>query len=177
MRFPPSFLERLRSQVTLSEVIARRIALKKHGREFQACCPFHSEKTPSFTVNDEKNFFHCFGCAAHGDAIGFLMRYDRLTYPEAVEKLARDIGIPLPVMTREESHRAEQEKTQLTVLEAACRWFESQLAVNAGAKHYVEKRGINKETMQSFRIGYAPDDRAGVASPFAKNRLQPGAAT
>lgn len=159
MRFPPSFLERLRSQITLSEVIGRRITLKKHGREFQACCPFHNEKTPSFTVNDEKNFFHCFGCAAHGDAIGFVMRHDRLTYPEAIEKLARDLGIPMPVMTRDEVHRAEQEKTQLSVLEAACRWFESQLATHISARQYAERRGLARETLQNFRIGFAPDER------------------
>jgi len=162
MRFPPSFLERLRSQLTVSEVIGRRIAVKKHGREFHALCPFHNEKTPSFTINDEKNFFHCFGCAAHGDAIGFVMRYERLPYPEAVERLAREAGVPMPELTPEESVRAEKEKTQLTVLEAACRWFEEQLAKNSHAKQYVEKRGLTADTVQRFRVGYAPDERASL---------------
>jgi DNA primase len=159
MRFPPSFLERLRSQLIVSEVLGRRIQLKKHGREFQALCPFHNEKTPSFTINDDKNFYHCFGCGAHGDAISFVMKYDRMSYPEAVEHLAREAGIPLPVLTREEAQRAEREKIQLHVLEAACRWFEQQLAQNMAARQYVEKRGLLADTTKRFRIGYAPDER------------------
>lgn len=168
MRFPPSFLERLRTQLTLSEVIGRRIALKKHGREFQALCPFHNEKTPSFTVNDDKNFFHCFGCSAHGDAIGFIMRHDRLTYPEAVEHLAREAGIPLPELTREEAQRAEREKTQLGVLETACRWFEQRLNQHAPARQYAEKRGLNGDTVRRFRIGYAPEDRSALHQHLLK---------
>jgi DNA primase len=159
MRFPSSFLERLRSQLTVSEVIGRRITIKKHGREFQALCPFHNEKTPSFTINDDKNFFHCFGCGAHGDAIGFVMSYERLPYPEAVERLAREAGVPMPEFTPEESRRAEKEKEQLGVLEAACRWFEEQLSRSAHAKQYIEKRGLVADTIKKFRIGYAPDER------------------
>ncbi len=168
MRFPPSFLERLRSQLLVSEVIGRRIAIKKHGREFQALCPFHNEKSPSFTINDDKGFFHCFGCGAHGDAIGFVMKHERMTYPEAVEKLARDAGIPMPEMTREEVARAEKEKTQLTVLEAACRWFEQQLTQNHTARSYVEKRGLMADTIRNFRIGYAPETRDGLHQFLSK---------
>src|SRR5690349_14965574 len=122
MKFPPSFIERLRSHFLLSEVIGRRIPIKKHGREYQALCPFHNEKSPSFTINDEKGFFHCFGCAAHGDAIEFIKRYERLTYPETIEALAREAGIPLPRVTPEERHRADAEKTLLDVMEATCQW-------------------------------------------------------
>jgi DNA primase len=159
MRFPPSFLERLRSQLTVSEVIGRRITIKKHGREFNALCPFHNEKSPSFTINDDKNFFHCFGCGAHGDSIGFVMKYERLPYPEAVERLAREAGIPMPELTQEEFQRAEKEKIQLSVCEAACRWFEEQLTKNSFAKQYIEKRGLTPDTVKKFRIGYAPDER------------------
>lgn len=169
MRFPPSFLERLRSQLLVSEVIGRRIAIKKHGREFQALCPFHNEKTPSFTINDDKGFYHCFGCGAHGDAIGFTMKYDRLTYPEAVERLARDAGIPMPEMTREEMVKAEKEKTQISVCDAACHWFESQLKQHYAARDYVEKRNLSEDTVRKFRIGYAPDMRDGLYQHLLKN--------
>lgn len=159
MRFPPSFLERLRSQLTVSEVIGRRITVKKHGREFHALCPFHNEKSPSFTINDDKNFYHCFGCGAHGDSIGFVMKYEHLPYPEAVERLAREAGVPMPEFTPEEKHRAEKEKIQLGICEAACRWFEEQLGKNSFARQYVDKRGLKPDAVKKFRIGYAPDER------------------
>src|SRR3954465_7546763 len=133
MRFPPSFIERLRSHFLMSEVIGRRMPLKKHGREYQGLCPFHNEKSPSFTVNDEKGFFHCFGCGAHGDAIEFIRKFERLSYPETIEQLARGARIALPQQTREEVHRAEVEKTLYDVLEAAAQWFEKQLLASGGA--------------------------------------------
>ena len=164
MRFPPSFIERLRSHFLMSEVIGKRLPLKKHGREYQGLCPFHNEKTPSFTVNDEKGFYHCFGCAAHGDAISFIMKFDRLKYPEAIELLARDAGIPLPKSSEEEVRKVESDKTLYDVLEAAAKWFEQQLSSTSGmvARDYVEKRGLKPETIRNFRIGYAPDARNGL---------------
>lgn len=164
MRFPPSFIERLRSHFLMSEVIGRRMPLKKHGREHQGLCPFHNEKTPSFTVNDEKGFYHCFGCGAHGDAIEFVRKFERLTYVETMELLAREAGIPLPKPTEEEHRKAEVEKTLYDVTEAACQWFEKQLAAisGLGAKDYVEKRGLRPETIRQFRVGYAPDDRTAL---------------
>jgi DNA primase len=166
MRFSPAFIDRLRSHFLISEVIGRRIAIKKHGREFQALCPFHNEKTPSFTINDEKGFFHCFGCAAHGDAIEFIKRYERLTYPETVERLAREAGIALPAPTPEERRKNESEKTLHDVCEAACAWFEKQLLAPAGsvARDYVEKRGLKPETLRQFRMGFAPDERTALFS-------------
>ncbi len=145
----------------MSEVIGKRMPLKKHGREYQGLCPFHNEKSPSFTVNDEKGFYHCFGCAAHGDAIEFIRKFDRLSYVDAIETLARDAGIPLPKPSEDEQRRTESEKTLLDVLEAACKWFEQQLTSTNGiiAKDYVEKRGLKQETIRAFRVGYAPDDR------------------
>ncbi len=170
MRFPPSFIERLRSHFLMSEVVGKRVALKKHGREYQGLCPFHQEKTPSFTVNDEKGFFHCFGCGAHGDAIEFVRKHDRLSYPEAIESLARDAGIPLPAISHEETKRAEQEKTLHDVMEAACAWFEKQLVEPAGAiaRDYLQRRGLQPETLRTFRIGYAPDDRNGLHQHLSK---------
>jgi hypothetical protein len=96
-RFPPGFLDELRARLSLSDIVGRNVVLKRRsGGEFAGLCPFHNEKTPSFTVNDKKGFFHCFGCGAHGDAVGFLMKTEGLSFPESVEKLARDVGLPLP---------------------------------------------------------------------------------
>lgn len=164
MRFSPSFIERLRTHFLLSELIGKRISVKKHGREYQALCPFHNEKSPSFTINDEKNFFHCFGCGAHGDAIEFIKRYERLTYPETIERLAREAGIALPEPSREERQKAQAEKTLYDVLDAASQWFERQLlsTTHTTARDYVEKRGLTPETVRKFRIGYAPDERTAL---------------
>src|SRR5262245_40087720 len=117
MRFPPSFIERLRSHFLVSEIVGKRMPLKKHGREFQGLCPFHTEKSPSFTVNDEKGFYHCFGCGAHGDAIEFIRKYERLSYPESIETLAREAGLEMPRQTEAEVRKAETEKTLYDVLE------------------------------------------------------------
>ncbi len=138
------------------------MAIKKHGREYHGLCPFHNEKTPSFTVNDDKSFFHCFGCGAHGDAIEFVRRFERLTYPEAVELLAREAGIEIAPPTPEESRKVAQAKSLYDVLEAACLWFEKQLMSPAGmlAKDYIEKRGLHPETIRQFRVGYAPEERS-----------------
>jgi len=170
MRFPPSFIERLRSHFLISEVVGKRVPIKKHGREYQGLCPFHNEKSPSFTVNDEKGFYHCFGCGAHGDAIEFVRKFDRLSYPETIETLARDAGIPLPKPTEEEYHRTEMEKTLYDVMEAACQWFERQLTATAGihALDYVEKRGLKPETVRMFRVGYAPEERMGLHQHLLK---------
>ena len=164
MRFSPSLIERLRSHFLMSEVIGRRMQIKKHGREYHGLCPFHNEKSPSFTVNDEKGFFHCFGCAAHGDAIEFVRRFDRLSYPEAIENLAREAGIEIAKQTPDEQRKVEQEKTLYDVLEAACQWFEKQLLAPIGmlAKDYIDNRGVRAETIRQFRIGYAPEDRSGL---------------
>lgn len=157
-------MERLRSHFLLSDLIGRRVSLKKHGREYTGLCPFHSEKTPSFTVNNEKGFFHCFGCAAHGDAIEFIKRHERLTYREAIERLAREAGIPIPAMSREAVEKEQAAQSQIGVLEAACRWFEKNLAAseNASARDYLRERGLTLQTQHQFRIGYAPEAREGL---------------
>ena len=164
MRFSPSLIERLRTHFLMSEVISRRMPIKKHGREYHGLCPFHNEKSPSFTVNDEKGFFHCFGCAAHGDAIEFVRRFERLSYPEAVETLAREGGIEIAQPSPEDMRKVEREKTLYDVLEAACAWFEKQLLSAGGmlAKDYIDHRGVRPETIRTFRLGYTPDDRAAL---------------
>ncbi|EWY38875.1 DNA primase [Skermanella stibiiresistens SB22] len=160
MAFPPQFLEELRARLPLSDVVGKRMRLIRAGREFKAPCPFHNEKTPSFYVNDQKGFFHCFGCGAHGDIIGFAMRHDNLAFPEAVEQLASEAGLQVPQSTPEDRQRFERQKSLHDLVEASCRWFEAQLAGTAGraAFDYLKSRGLDEDTMVRFRLGFAPAD-------------------
>jgi DNA primase len=164
MTIPPQFVEELRSRLSIAEVVGRRVKLQKRGREHIGLCPFHNEKTPSFTVNEEKEFFHCFGCGAHGSVFHFVMRNENLSFPEAVERLARDAGMTVPESTPEERQRAEIQATQHGVLEAATAWFEQQLRAPAGRAGlaYFRKRGLDDDTMARFRLGYAPDSHAAL---------------
>lgn len=169
MSFQPEFLDEIRLRVPLSEAIARRVPLTRKGREFAGLCPFHKEKTPSFTVNDEKGFFHCFGCGAHGDVIGFEMRIDGLSFPEAVERLANLAGLALPKQTPEDRARAKQRTSLYGVLDAACVWFEQRLADAGGkrARDYLAGRGLEAETIATFRLGWAPDSRSALKEAMA----------
>lgn len=170
MRFPPEFLDRLRSQVVLSQVVGRRVALRRHGREHQGLCPFHKEKSPSFTVSDDKGFYHCFGCGAHGDAIRFLTEYEGMPYPEAVERLAGEFGLPLPQMTREQVEVAKRYGSLQDVMEAACQWFEAQLKAATGkvAQDYLKSRGLTGKTAKHFRLGFAPAGRDALKQHLLK---------
>src|SRR5215469_16407219 len=161
MAFPPGFLDELRSRISLSGIVARRVKLVRRGREFVGLCPFHHEKTPSFYVVDDKSFFHCFGCGAHGDAIGFVMRADNLDFIEAVEKLAGEAAVAVPAATPQDRERAQRQKTLLEATEAATAFYESQLWTPAGrrAREYLHGRGLDPETIRRFRLGWAPDDR------------------
>jgi DNA primase len=160
MAFPPQFLEELRARLPLSDVVGKRMRLIRAGREFKAPCPFHNEKTPSFYVNDQKGFFHCFGCGAHGDIIGFAMRHDNLAFPEAVEQLAAEAGLQVPQSTPEDRQRFERQKSLHDLVEATCRWFELQLFAPSGraALDYLHSRGLDEEAIVRFRLGYAPAD-------------------
>ncbi len=162
MKYPQSFIEEIRARVRVSEVIGRAIPLKRAGREFHALCPFHKEKSPSFTVNDEKGFFHCFGCGAHGDVIGFTMDYEHLGYREAVERLAGVAGLSLPKLSHEEVEKENKAKSLQQVMEAVASWFEGQMENTPEgelARRYLSERGLTPETRAKFRIGYAPGDR------------------
>jgi DNA primase len=161
MAFPPGFLDELRSRVSLAGLIGRRVKLVRRGRECAGLCPFHHEKTPSFYVVEDKSFFHCFGCGAHGDVIGFVMRADNLDFIEAIEKLAGEAGLAVPRATPEERERAQQQKTLLGALEAAAAFYEARLASPAGARarNYLDERGLDAETIRHFRLGWAPDER------------------
>jgi len=164
MAFTPDFLDELRSRLTLSEIVGRRVALKRKGREHSGLCPFHNEKTPSFTLNDQKGFFHCFGCGAHGDVVGFVMKSEGLSFPEAVERLAREAGMALPISSPQERERAQVAASLQDVVEKAAQWFERQLWSSAGANalDYLRRRGLSDATIRGFRLGYAPDDREGL---------------
>jgi len=158
LTIPPAFLDEIRARVPLSDIVGRRIALQRAGREYKAPCPFHAEKTPSFYINDQKSFFHCFGCGAHGDAVGFLMRHDGLGFPEAVEQLAGLAGLEMPKSEPEETQKYDRLKRLADALEAACKWFEAQLRAPAGreALAYLIRRGLDDRTIAEFRLGYAP---------------------
>jgi DNA primase len=162
MAFPPGFLDELRARVSLSDVVGRKVALKrKPGAEYTGLCPFHGEKTPSFTVSDKKGFFHCFGCGEHGDAVGFVMKTEGLSFPESVEKLAREVGLAVPRATPQERERAERASTLQEVVEQAARWFQKQLRLPVG-RHgldYLRGRGLSDDVIDDFRLGFAPDSR------------------
>src|SRR5947207_8122407 len=169
MAFPPGFLDELRSRVSLGDLVGRRVRLARQGREQGGLCPFHNEKTPSFYVVEDKGFFHCFGCGAHGDAIGFLMRSDNLDFIEAVERLAGEAGIAVPQQTPQERERAQRQKTLLEALAAAADFYEAQLWSRAGinAREYLTARGLDAETIRRFRLGWAPDDRQALRRALA----------
>lgn len=158
MALPQQFLDELRARLTLSTVIGRSVRLIRAGREFKACCPFHKEKTPSFTVNDEKGFYHCFGCGAHGDVIAFEMQSGSLSFREAVEKLAAEAGMEVPRETPEAREAAKRRASLYEVVEAACRFFEQQLRLPAGKDGlaYLRRRGLDDATIARFRLGWAP---------------------
>ena len=164
MAFPDSFLEEIRNRVPLSGVVGRSVRLIKRGREFTGLCPFHNEKSPSFTVNDDKGFFHCFGCGAHGDVIGFVMRNGGLAFPEAVEQLAGEAGLDVPRVRPEDREKADQVATLGKAMEEATKWFQAQLqgSVGSEARAYIQKRGLKPETIERFRMGYAPQSRTAL---------------
>jgi DNA primase len=164
MPLPPQFLDQLRERVSLAEIVGRRVKLTRRGRDYVGLCPFHKEKSPSFNVVEDKNFYHCFGCGAHGDVIGFVMNTDNLAFPEAVEMLARTAGLEVPQPTRAERERFERQAGLHDALEAACAFFERTLDTPAGrdARLYLERRGLDEATIRRFRLGFAPDGRTAL---------------
>jgi len=153
-RIPQHFIDDLMSRVDIVEVVGSRVQLKKAGREYKACCPFHDEKTPSFTVSPNKQFYHCFGCGAHGTALGFLMDHDHLGFVDAVEELARQAGVEVP---REAGPAIKQPDDDLyAVMEKAAAFFRQELRDSREAIAYLKARGVDGETAARFGIGYAP---------------------
>lgn len=161
MALSPQWLDELRARVTLSGVISRTTRLTKAGHEFKACCPFHNEKSPSFTVNDQKGFYHCFGCGAHGDVIRWMTDQRGLSFMDAVKELASEAGMEVPAPDPRAAKVAEQRDTLHDVMTTAQDWFVAQLAGPEGAKAraYLGTRGFDAHTIQRFGFGYAPEGR------------------
>lgn len=155
-RIPEKFIDDLLARVDIVDVIQERVPLKKSGRDWSARCPFHDERSPSFTVSPTKQFYHCFGCGAHGSAIGFLMNYDRLEFPDAVEELASRAGLKVPYEGGREAPR-EDSADLYNVLDAAASFYRRQLAANDTARAYFDQRGLDEATIARFNLGYAPD--------------------
>jgi DNA primase len=161
MRFTPQFLDELRARLPVSEVVGRRVKLRKQGREFIGLSPFNKEKSPSFTVNDQKGFFHDFSSGKHGDIFGFVMETEGVAFPEAVERLAQMAGLPLPKVSHEDEQRDARRKTLHDVMELAAKFFETTLSGRTGAKArgYLADRGLDPATQVKFRLGYATNER------------------
>src|SRR4029079_16734311 len=171
---PNDFVQTLLSRVDIVEVVDRFVPLKKAGANYVACCPFHSEKTPSFSVSPTKQFYHCFGCGAHGTAIGFLMEHAGKTFPDAVEELARDSGLEVPRIERSGDKERREETDDLNeLLLAAAKFYRGRLKDAPQAIDYLKGRGLTGEVAVRFGIGYAPDAWQGLAAAFA-NYDDPG---
>lgn len=165
---PQHFIDDLIARADIVEVLGARIQLKKAGREYKACCPFHDEKTPSFTVSPAKGFYHCFGCGAHGTALGFLMEYEHLSFPDAVDALAHVMGIDVP---REHDQRPARRHDELYALMSDVeRYYESQLKEHAPAVDYLKERGVDGATAKRFRLGYAPAGWSHLLDRFGTSR-------
>ena len=163
---PQSFIDDLVARTDIVEVVGARVQLKKAGREYKACCPFHSEKTPSFWVSPEKQFYHCFGCGAHGTALGFLMQHDRLTFPEAIVELASRLGVEVPREAQGGAASPRTDESQYDLMMRAARFYAEQLERDARAQAYVAKRGLTRESLERFLIGFAPDSWNSVLQHF-----------
>ena len=171
-RIPSQFIDELLSRVDIVDVVDSRVALKKAGREYQACCPFHSEKTPSFTVSPGKQFYHCFGCGAHGSAISFLMEYERMEFVDAIEELASMAGLTVP---REAAQPRHQESRNLfELMEQVAKFYKDQLRQHENADTavaYLKKRGLSGEIAAAYGIGYAPPGWDNVLKHFTEKGI------
>lgn len=156
---PREFIDHLLTRVDIVDVINARVPLKKAGREFTACCPFHNEKTPSFTVSPNKQFYHCFGCGAHGSAVNFLMEYEHLDFVEAIESLATSLGLEVPYeKTNSHKHTSQTISRDLySLMENASQYFQVQLKSTPTAKQYLAQRGLSNEVIERFQLGFSPD--------------------
>jgi DNA primase len=164
MAFPPAFLDELRFRVRLTDVVGRKVKLTRAGREWKGCCPFHNEKTPSFYINEDKGFYHCFGCGAHGDVIRYLTDGEGMGFLEAVQSLAAQAGLEVPRETPEDREKAERVKGLHDIMEMATLWFAENLNGMSGsaARAYFERRGLSRATIEKFRLGFAPDNRTAL---------------
>ncbi|EFL78875.1 DNA primase [Actinobacillus pleuropneumoniae] len=172
---PRSFIDDLVARTDIVELINSRVKLKKAGRDYQACCPFHHEKSPSFTVSQSKQFYHCFGCGAHGNAISFLMDYDKLEFPEAIEELAAMQGLEVPrenVINRDGKPQAsyKTKRNLYELLEAISRFYQQNLTQDIPSQSYLQNRGLSAEIIARFEIGFAYNSMDSVLRKFGTNR-------
>ncbi|MET0332264.1 MAG: DNA primase [Dyella sp.] len=168
-RIPDHFIDELLTRVDIVDVIERRVPMKKAGREWTACCPFHNERSPSFYVSPAKQFFHCFGCGAHGSAIKFLMDYDRLEFPDAVEELAQSVGLKVPYEGNRDAAPREDKTDLYALLDGAARWYQNALPQSTQAQDYCASRGLDQDTIARFRLGWAPAGYDGVIKALGDN--------
>lgn len=170
MSLTPQWLDELRSRVTLSSLVGRTVKVTRAGREFKACCPFHNEKSPSFTINDEKGFYHCFGCGAHGDAIRWMTEHRGLSFMDAVKELAGEAGLDVPAPDPRAAKKAEEQSSLRDVVQDAAAWFTHQLDIGSGtsARAYLQRRGISDATRKAFAFGLAPDNRTALKEALSK---------
>jgi DNA primase len=168
-RIPDNFIDELLTRVDIVDVIERRVPLKKAGREWTACCPFHNERSPSFYVSPQKQFFHCFGCGAHGSAIKFLMDYDRLDFPDAIEELAQSAGLKVPYEGNRDDKPREDRSDLYTLLDEAASFYQRELGNSPEATSYVDRRGLDEDIVKRFRIGWAPAGFDGVMKALGTN--------
>lgn len=175
MTLTPQWLDELRARVTLSALIGKTVKVTRAGREYKACCPFHNEKTPSFTINDEKGFYHCFGCGAHGDAIRWMTEQRGLSFMDAIKELAAGAGMDVPAADPKAAERSERQSTLRDVTTSAQEWFVQQLGGldGAHAREYLVKRGLSQETARKYGIGFAPDARGKLKSALDKKHPVP----
>ena len=170
MALSPQWLDELRARITLSSVIMRTTKLQKSGHEWKACCPFHDEKSPSFTVSDQKGFYHCFGCGAHGDAIRWMTDQRGLQFMDAVKELASEAGLEVPAADPRAAQIAEERAGLHDVMQAAQDWFETRLASadGSGAREYLKSRGFDAHTIKRFGFGFAPDERQAMKAALGQ---------
>ena len=177
---PRQFIDDLIARTDIVSLIHDRVPLKKAGKNYQACCPFHTEKSPSFTVSQDKQFYHCFGCGAHGNAISFLMEYDRLDFVDAVEELASINGVEVereenqrsPEQQRKYQQAQQQKQDDYQIMEQIARFYQQQLRVATDkdvAVNYLKGRGLSGEIAKRFSIGYISDNWDGMMNVFGKN--------
>ena len=156
-RIPEKFIDDLLARVDIVDVIEQRVPLKKAGRDWTARCPFHDERSPSFTVSPNKQFYHCFGCGAHGSAIKFLMDYDRMEFVDAVEDLASRVGLKVPYEGGGKRAPQEDSTDLYALLDSCAKFYQRQLAASDKARAYFESRGLDASTLERFGLGYSPD--------------------
>lgn len=160
------FIDELRARIPIADVVGAKVKLVKKGREYQGLCPFHNEKTPSFTVNEAKGFYHCFGCGAHGDIVKFEMEANGLPFMDALQKLAHQAGMTMPHFSAKDKDEAEARKTLYEIMEIAAQYFERELKMPSGAeglKYFLDKRHLPQEIISKFRLGYAPNNNGLMA--------------